>query len=91
MTIHKGDHRFYIENEQGDVVAFIEYSFEDEHTLIANSTFVDPSLRGKGVARELLERLVSFARENGYKIRPLCSYVVKAFNETDAYDDVKIR
>ena len=90
MTIQKSDNRFYIENEQGDVVAFIEYSFENEDTLIANSTFVDPSLRGEGVARKLLDRLASYARENGYKIRPLCSYVVKAFKESDAYDDVKV-
>lgn len=91
MTIQTGDHRFYVENENGDTVAFIEYSFDDNRTLIANSTFVDPSLRGQGVARKLLERLVEFARNNGYRIRPLCSYVVRAFEESDAYDDVKIQ
>lgn len=91
MTIQKGDQRFYIENDRGDTVAFIEYSFDDARTLIANSTFVDPSLRGQGVAKELLDHLARFARENGYRVRPLCSYVVKAFEQSDAYDDIKIQ
>ncbi len=89
MHIKKGDRRFYIDNEQGEIVAYLEFGFEDSKTLIANSTFVDPSLRGQGVAKELLDVFARFARDNGYKVRPLCSYVVKAFEVSDAYDDIK--
>ncbi|MFW6298084.1 MAG: GNAT family N-acetyltransferase [Bacillota bacterium] len=90
MNIKKGDKSFYIENENHERIAFIEYSFENETTLLANSTFVDPSLRGQGIAAKLLKRLADYARENGYKIRPLCSYVVQAFEQSDAYDDLKV-
>ncbi|MFP4077858.1 MAG: GNAT family N-acetyltransferase [Candidatus Izemoplasmataceae bacterium] len=90
MVIQKGSHSFFIENANRERIAYIEYSFEDETTLIANSTFVDSSLRGQGIAQKLLEELANYARDNGYKIRPLCSYVVNAFEKSDAYDDVKV-
>ena len=58
---------------------------------MANSTFVDPSLRGQGIAKRLLDKLADFARENDLKIRPLCSYVVKAFEKSKEYGDVALK
>lgn len=52
-------------------------------------TFVSPELRGQGVAKKLLDRAADYARENHYKIEPICSYVVTAFERYDEYDDLK--
>ncbi len=90
MDIKHEDNRFLIRNEKDEVIAYLSYSFEDDSVLIANSTFVDPVLRGKGIARKLLDRFAEYARENDYKVRPLCSYVVDKFNSEDTYDDLKI-
>lgn len=90
MEIKHESHRFLIRNEKGDVIAYLSYSYENDQVLIANSTFVDPVLRGQGIARKLLDKFAAFARENGYKVRPLCSYVVDKFNQEDTYDDLKI-
>ena len=90
MDIKHEGNRFLIRNEDNDVIAYLSYSFENDSVLIANSTFVDPVLRGQGIARKLLDRFAEFARENGYKVRPLCSYVVDKFNSEDTYDDLKI-
>ncbi len=89
MDILKGDDRFYIENENGEVVGYISYQYESADMIVANSTFVDPSQRGSGVAKKLLDRLATFAREENLKVRPLCSYVVKAFERYKEYDDIK--
>ena len=36
------------------------------------------------------ERIAAqYARENNYKMNAICSYVVSAFDKSDAYDDVK--
>ena len=88
MEIKHEHGRFYIDDNNGETIAHITYQHENDATLIANSTFVDPSLRGQGIAQKLLDKLVGYARENNLKIRPLCSYVVKAFDQSDAYDDV---
>ncbi len=90
MEILKGNDRFYIENDNQEMIAYISYQYENDEVIVANSTFVDPSLRGGGVAKKLLDRLTIFARQEGLKIRPLCSYVVKAFERYNDYDDVKL-
>ena len=43
--------------------------------VIADHTGVPDSLRGTGVARALVERLIEDARSKGQKIIPLCPYV----------------
>ncbi len=89
MDIKQGDNSFYIE-QNGETVAKITYQYENDTIIIANSTYVDPSLRGQGIARKLLDHLVEHARANKLKIRPLCSYVVAAFDKNGRYDDVKV-
>ena len=44
--------------------------------LLANHTGVPHALRGQGIAEKLVERLVLDARAGGYKVVPVCSYVV---------------
>ena len=56
--------------------------------LIADHTFVPDALRGKGVAAKLVDALVTDARADGTKIRPLCSYVVAAFQRHPEWKDV---
>ncbi len=90
MEIKAEKNRFYVENEKQEKLAHISYQVESDDIIVANSTFVDPSLRGKGMAKKLLDRLAAYARENNLKIRPLCSYVVTAFERYEEYSDVKL-
>lgn len=47
----------------------------------AEHTLVPTEIGGRGVAGKLVEALVADAREHGFKVRPVCSYVVKAFDK----------
>ena len=87
--IKTGNKMFYIGENEENLVARINYQVESDDVIIANSTFVDPSLRGQQIAKKLLDRLADFARENHLKIKPTCSYVVTAFERYKEYDDVK--
>ncbi|MBK1897271.1 GNAT family N-acetyltransferase [Chryseobacterium paridis] len=52
-------------------------------------TEVDPEYQGEGFAKILLDRLVSYARENDLKIVPLCPYVFAQFkHHPEEYNDV---
>lgn len=46
---------------------------------VADHTLVPPEIGGRGIAAKLVEALVADAREQDFKIVPLCSYVETAF------------
>lgn len=54
-----------------------------EGDLTILSTVVDPSLRGRGIAKSLMEDIEGYAEKNGYKIKAVCSYAVKYFSNGD--------
>lgn len=54
---------FFQVDVSGKRIAEISYIWKDEHHIVANHTWVDDSLRGQGVARQLLDILVDFARK----------------------------
>lgn len=57
-------------------------------TRIAQSTFVPPEMRGRGVARQLVEALVADARAQGFTIVPQCSYVDALFRRHPEWADL---
>ncbi|MFW1859910.1 acetyltransferase [Acinetobacter defluvii] len=83
---NKGE--FFLDNEQGQRIAEISYVWRGEAQIIADHTWVDDSLRGQGMARQLLDTLVDFAREKQLKIVPTCSYVDVMFKREPSFADV---
>lgn len=79
---------FFHVNASGQRDAEISYLWRDTEHLIANHTWVDGSLRGQGIARQLLDVLVEFAREKQVKIIPTCSYVEVMFRRDKSLADV---
>lgn len=55
----------------------------------AEHTLVPPEIGGRGVAGRLVEAMVADARENHFRIGPVCSYVVAAFQRHPEWADVK--
>ena len=79
---------FFLNDDQSNRIAEISYVWSGEHKIIANHTWVDNSLRGQGIARQLLDTLVEFAREKNLKIVPTCSYVDVMFRREKSFADV---
>ena len=57
-------------------------------TRIATHTFVPPEARGLGIARQLVEAMVSDARAMGFTIAPQCSYVEALFRRHPEWADL---
>lgn len=55
----------------------------------AEHTLVPTEIGGRGVAGRLVEAMVADARENQFKIGPVCSYVATAFKRHPEWADVK--
>lgn len=71
-----------------DGVGELTYSRVSPGKIIADHTGVDDSLRGTGVAKALVERLVDDARQDGRTIVPRCSYIKLQFSRHPEWSDV---
>lgn len=69
----------YLDDEQTKVGYILAEL--DNNIINANSTVVDPSFRGQNIAGQLVDVLIDFAVKNNYKIKPVCSYIIKYFDK----------
>ena len=83
----KGRGAFYMldgEEEIGEMV----FSHSGENLTVYH-TEVAPQAEGKGLAKQMLEEMVDYARKNKLKVIPLCEYVHAQFSRhPDEYGDV---
>ena len=82
----RGRYEARVEAREG--VGELTYSRLSPTKIIADHTGVDDSLRGTGVAKALVERLVADARRDSFKIVPRCSFVVAQFRRHPEWSDV---
>ena len=55
----------------------------------AEHTVVPKEIGGRGVAGKLVDALIADARAQGFKVKPVCSYVVAAFERHPDWADLK--
>lgn len=79
------ENRIYAEDEQGKLVAEATFPSISENSVCLDHTFVDPSLRGQGVAGMLIQEVIAYAKDNRKKIKPVCSYAVSWFEKHPEY------
>lgn len=80
--------RYEARVEGRDGIGKLTYSRVSPTKIIADHTGVDDSLRGTGVAKALVERLIADARSNGITVVPQCSFVVAQYERHPEWSDV---
>lgn len=88
LVIKQGNNGFYVGDNENDYKGIITFVAEGDNTIIIDHTIVKEELRGMGIARKLVDRVVEYAREEDLKIIPQCSYAVKVLTTNDEYKDV---
>jgi predicted GNAT family acetyltransferase len=71
---HEPDARRFVLDLPGGT-GVITYRELAERVLDLDHTFVPPALRGGGVASQLAEHALRYARERGYRVIPSCPFV----------------
>ncbi len=78
----------FVYSENNEVLAKITYKLRNENEMAVDHTNVDPSLGGKGVGKQLVIKVVEFARANNYKIIPICPFVKALIDKTPEWQDL---
>ncbi|WP_077324503.1 GNAT family N-acetyltransferase [Virgibacillus siamensis] len=86
--IKKGDHKFYIGDDEQNPVAEITYKEKGNDVLEVDHTYTADELRGQGIAGKLVGKMVEFAKEQDKKIEATCPYAKEKIEKTPEYRDV---
>ena len=74
---------------QGETqVGKMTYQRPQSEQMQIDHTLVFEGFEGQGIARQLVLAAVAFARANGRKIVPICSYARAFLTRTEEYNDV---
>jgi uncharacterized protein len=94
MKIKRQEHgkkgAFFIE-EEGEWIAEMTYVREGTRKIVIEHTAVAKQLRGKGVAKAMVDAAVKFARGKNLLIKPVCSFAKKVLESSEEYEDVLTR
>lgn len=82
-AIHENDVQYLADD--GTVLSEVTFPSCGDGIVDINHTFVDGSLRGQGIAGELLSRAAAELERGGRRARPSCSYAVRWFEKHTEY------
>ena len=71
------DDRIYTEGKGGKILAEICFHDTGDGSMEIDRTFVDDSLRGQGIAGDLMKMAVDTIKRKGKRVTASCSYAVK--------------
>jgi hypothetical protein len=88
LITHDQDHHQFTCDMDGKI-SHLKYAvIDDGKVLDYKSTYVPSELRGQNIATELVKVGLAYAREQGYKIIPSCSFVRAYMERHPEYDDL---
>ncbi len=80
--------KVYVENEEGKTIVLATFPAYSAGTVVINHTFVDPTLRGQGVASKLMYATCEHIKKLGLKVVATCPYAVVWFKRHHEFDDI---
>lgn len=66
----------------------LRYEKMNHNVLDAKLMFVPKNMRGQGIASRLVEQVISYAKKNGQKIKPTCSYIQEYLESHPKHKDI---
>lgn len=85
---HNGRGRYVMHLPDGSE-GEMTYVRRDAGTIIADHTGVPPQYRGQGIAEKLVATAMGDARQQGFRIVPVCSYVAVQFRRHPEWADLR--
>lgn len=92
LTVHREEGptrgRYFIRLAPG-AEAEMTYRKSGDGPMVIDHTGVPPEFEGRGIAARLVNAAIADARTEGFKITPVCSYVVAQFRRHPEWADVR--
>ncbi len=82
--------RIYAEQEDHLLLAEVTFPSRDESRVNVDHVYVDASLRGQGVASELMLLAYNYIKSKNLQIIAKCPYAISWFKKHEEYQDIVI-
>ncbi|MEY1163248.1 GNAT family N-acetyltransferase [Providencia manganoxydans] len=90
LNIQSDHTSFFILSDDKQIrLAEITFVYTGEGLAIIDHTIVDESLKGQGIAKQLVAKVVEIMRGEHRKIIPLCPFAKAIFDRTPEYSDIR--
>jgi predicted GNAT family acetyltransferase len=90
MEFERKGNWIFKKDDGGNVIAEVTFPNLREGVVLINHTYVDDTLRGKGIAGELVESAYDAIKSEGKKAMVTCPYAVKWFHARPDKNDIVI-
>ncbi len=78
-----------IDEENNEDIGYISFEIKND-TIIIISTVIYEKYQGKGMASTLIKEILGYAKNNSFKIKPLCSFVAHYIEKHQEYKQMVI-
>lgn len=78
----------FLVERAGERLAEMTYAMDGQGRAVIDHTWVSPALRGEGTGLALLRAAVDWARRDGVRVVPVCSFARAAFARHEELADV---
>ena len=85
LKVNDASHRLELDIEGS--IAFVEFKLLHDMLLLIH-TEVPTTLEGKGVAGAIVQKALQYAKDNNYKIVPLCPFVQSYLKRHKEWNDI---
>jgi len=85
-VVHNPDEKRF-EIQLDDDLAMVEYLL-NKSNIIFTHTEVPEAYEGQGIGKILAEHVLNYAREQGYKVQPLCPFIKAYVKRHPEYHDI---
>lgn len=82
------NNRIYCLNDEDKLIVNATFPLIKEGVVVVDHTYVDPSLRGQGIASLLMHEVYKHVKKLGYKMVATCPYAVVWFKKHQECMDI---
>lgn len=83
-------HRFYIESD-GETITHMDYRPQGDSSADFYRTYTPEEHRGRGLAAEVVQHALDWARHHDVQVIPSCSFVRSFIDQNPEYEAVATR
>ncbi len=82
------NHRIYVNDNNGKMIVNATFPLIKEGVVVVDHTYVDPSLRGQGIASQLMHEVYKHVKKQNLKAVATCPYAVVWFKKHKELNDI---